>query len=71
MKNNQHERNPDIFNGLDSSEARQKTAKQIMSDMNEEDRKSLFEILGDREKLNAVLNSPAAQSIISKLNGHK
>lgn len=71
MENNQPENSSDIFRNLDSSEARRETARKIMSDMSAEDNRKLFEILGDKEKLNALLNSPAAQAIISKLNGHK
>ena len=71
MKKNQSGNSSDFFNNLDSSEARRKTAKQIMSGLSPEDSEKLSEILGDRDKLNTVLNSPAAQAILSKLNGHR
>ena len=71
MTNNQQGDFSPFLNKMNSSAERQQTAKKIMSNMSAEENKKLFEILGDREKLSAILNSPAAQNIISKLNGHK
>ena len=71
MTNNQPKDFSSFLSGLNSSESRQQAAKNIMSNMSAEENKKLFEVLGDKEKLNAILNSPAAQNIISKLNGHK
>lgn len=71
MTNNQPKDFSSFLSGLNSSESRQQAAKNIMSNMSAEENRKLFELLGDKEKLNAILNSPAAQNIISKLNGHK
>ncbi len=38
---------------------------------NADEKDELQEILGDRDKINAVLSSPAAQKIMEKLNGKK
>lgn len=71
MTNNQPKDFSSILNSLNNSENQQQTARNIMSNMSAEENRQLFEVLNDREKLSAILNSPAAQAIISKLNGHK
>lgn len=71
MTNNQPKDFSSFLSGLNSSESRQQAAKNIMSNMSAEENQKLFEVLGDKEKLSAILNSPAAKNIISKLNGHK
>lgn len=69
MTNNQQGDFSSILNNLNTSADRQQTAEKIMSELGEEQNRKLFEILGDREKLSAILNSPAAQSIMQKING--
>lgn len=71
MTNNQPKDFSSFLSTLNSHQSRQQAAKDIMSNMSNEENQRLFEVLGDREKLSAILNSPAAQNIISKLNGHK
>ena len=71
MTNNQPKDFSSILNSLNNSQNRQQTARNIMSNMSAEENRKLFEVLNDKEKLSAILNSPAAQAIISKLNGHK
>lgn len=69
MANNQQGDFSSILNELNTQQNRQQTANNLMSSMSAEDSKKLFEILGDREKLSTILNSPAAQAIMQKLNG--
>lgn len=72
MTNNKQEDFSSILNKMNSSAERQHTAEKIMANMSAEENKRLFDILGDRDKLSAVLNSPAAQTIMQKINGqHK
>lgn len=72
MTNNQQGDFSSVLNKMNSSAERQQTAKKIMSNMSAEENKKLFEILGDRDKLSAILSSPAAQTIMQKINGqHK
>ena len=71
MTNNQPKDFSSILNSLNNSQDRQQTARNIMSNMSAEENRQLFDVLNDKEKLSAILNSPAAQAIISKLNGHK
>ncbi|MCQ2485409.1 MAG: hypothetical protein MJ168_08760 [Clostridia bacterium] len=72
MTNNQQGDFSSILNNLKTAQDRQQTANNLMSSMSAEDNKKLFEILGDKEKLSAILNSPAAQAIMQKINGqHK
>ena len=72
MTNNQQGDFSSILNNLKTAQDRQQTANNLMSSMSAEDNRRLFEILGDKEKLSAILNSPAAQAIMQKINGqHK
>lgn len=49
----------------------EKKANKLISGLNADEKDELQEILGDRDKINAVLSSPAAQKIMEKLNGKK
>jgi len=49
----------------------EKKANKLISGLNADEKNELQEILGDRDKINAVLSSPAAQKIMEKLNGKK
>lgn len=72
MTNNQQGDFSSLLNNLKTAQDRQQTANNLMSSMSAEDNRKLFEILGDKEKLSAILNSPAAQAIMQKINGqHK
>lgn len=71
MKNNHQQDFSSMMSGINSSN-KSEVAKSIMAGLSDADNKQLYEILSDREKLSAVLSSPAAQSIMKKLNGqHK
>lgn len=54
----------------DKADAEKKASK-LISGLNADEKDELQEILGDRDKINAVLSSPAAQKIMEKLNGKK
>lgn len=54
----------------DKADAEKKASK-LISELNADEKDELQEILGDRDKINAVLSSPAAQKIMEKLNGKK
>ena len=54
----------------DKADAEKKASK-LISGLNADEKDGLQEILGDRDKINAVLSSPAAQKIMEKLNGKK
>lgn len=54
----------------DKADAEKKASK-LISGLNADEKDELQEILGDRNKINAVLSSPAAQKIMEKLNGKK
>ena len=54
----------------DKADAEKKASK-LISGLNANEKDELQEILGDRDKINAVLSSPAAQKIMEKLNGKK
>lgn len=49
----------------------EKKANKLISGLNADEKDELQEIIGDRDKINAVLSSPAAQKIMEKLNGKK
>ncbi len=49
----------------------EKQAKQLINGLKAEEKTELQEILSDRDKINAVLSSSAAQKIMEKLNGKK
>lgn len=68
MQNNQQRDISSVLNGIDGADKAQVT-KKLMSEISSDDSKQLHEILSDKEKLSAVLNSPAAKAIMSKLNG--
>ena len=65
MQNNQQNGFSAFLNGT----AEKPDAKKIMQSLDAEEQRKVFEILGDREKLSALLDSPAAQAIMKKLNG--
>lgn len=74
MKNNQQQDFFSVLSELKSSDDNQKkkTAEKLMSSMNEKDGKEFQSIINDKNKINEILNSPAVQQIIQKLNGqHK
>lgn len=48
-----------------------KKAEKLINGLKAEEKDELNEILSDRDKINAVLSSPAAQKIMQKLNGKK
>ncbi len=49
----------------------EKKAEKLINGLKAEEKDELNEILSDRDKINAVLSSPAAQKIMQKLNGKK
>lgn len=62
---------PNFFSApTDKADAEKKVSK-LISGLNADEKDELQEILGDRDKINAVLSSPAAQKIMEKLNGKK
>ncbi len=72
MTNNQQGNFSSFLNSINSPADRKQTAEKIMAGMSAEENKKLFDILADKEKLSALLSSPAAQSIMQKINGqHK
>ena len=52
------------------TEAKEKATRPI-SGLKADEKNELDEILSDRDKINAVLSSPAARKIMEKLNGKK
>lgn len=52
------------------TEAEEK-ANRLISGLKADEKDELDEILSDRDKINAVLSSPAARKIMEKLNGKK
>lgn len=52
------------------TEAEEK-ANRLISGLKADEKNELDEILSDRDKINAVLSSPAARKIMEKLNGKK
>ncbi len=73
MKNNQQGDLCGLFSLLGSADksAKQNAAKQMMSGLNSEENKQLGEILNDKSKIDAILNSSAAKQIINKINGNR
>ncbi|HAS38814.1 MAG TPA: hypothetical protein DCS04_09570, partial [Ruminococcaceae bacterium] len=52
------------------AEAEEK-ANKLISGLKADEKSELDEILSDRDKIKAVLSSPAARKIMEKLNGKK
>lgn len=74
MKNNHQQDIFSVLNNLKNTDEKQKkqTAEKMMSSMNEEDQKNFQSVIRDKNKVNEILNSPAVQQIMQKLNGqHK
>ena len=61
----------DFFSAPSSKEEAEKRAKELINGLKAEEKDELNQILGDRDKINAVLSSPAARKIMEKLNGKK
>ena len=61
----------DFFSAPSSKADAEKRAKELINGLKAEERDELNQILGDRDKINAVLSSPAARKIMEKLNGKK
>lgn len=70
MKNNQINDFTKIFQILSSGDnnAKKNTANQMVSGMNSNEKKELNDILNNKEKLDAILNSPAVRQILNKIN---
>lgn len=62
---------PNFFSAPTDKADAEKKASKLISGLNADEKDELQEILGDRDKINAVLSSPAAQIIMEKLNGKK
>ncbi len=62
---------PIFFSAPTDKADAEKKASKLISGLNADEKDELQEILGDRDKINAVLSSPAAQKIMEKLNGKK
>ena len=62
---------PNFFSAPTDKADAEKKASKLISGLNADEKEELQEILGDRDKINAVLSSPAAQKIMEKLNGKK
>ena len=62
---------PNFFSAPTDKANAEKKASKLISGLNADEKDELQEILGDRDKINAVLSSPAAQKIMEKLNGKK
>lgn len=62
---------PNFFSAPSDKADAEKKASKLISGLNADEKDELQEILGDRDKINAVLSSPAAQKIMEKLNGKK
>lgn len=62
---------PNFFSAPTDKADAEKKASKLISGLNAYEKDELQEILGDRDKINAVLSSPAAQKIMEKLNGKK
>ena len=61
----------DFFSATSSKADAEKRAKELINGLKAEEKDELNQILGDRDKINAVLSSPAARKIMEKLNGKK
>lgn len=62
---------PNFFSAPTDKADAEKKASKLISGLNADEKDELQEILGDRDKINAVLSSPDAQKIMEKLNGKK
>ena len=62
---------PNFFSAPTDKADAEKKASKLISGLNADEKDELQEILGDRDKINAVLSSPAAQKIMEKLNAKK
>jgi len=58
-----------LINSFSGNYNKQSTDKLINS-LDESKKKELNSILSDKQKINEILNSPAAMNIIKKLNGN-
>lgn len=61
----------DFFSAPKDRADAEKKANRLINNLKAEEKNELNEILGDRDKINAVLSSPAAKKIMKKLNGKK
>ena len=62
---------PNFFSAPKNKSDAEKQANKLISGLKAEEKTELQEILSDRDKINAVLSSPAAQKIMEKLNNKK
>ncbi len=62
---------PNFFSAPTDKADAEKKASKLISGLNADEKDELQEILVERDKINAVLSSPAAQKIMEKLNGKK
>lgn len=62
---------PEFFSAPSDKSDAKKQADRLIDGLKAEEKDELQSILSDRDKINAVLSSPAAQKIMEKLNGKK
>lgn len=56
--------------GKSDETAKRQAAQDMINRLDDEQSKELNAIMNDSDKLHAILNSPAAQKILKKLNGN-
>lgn len=61
----------DFFSAPSSKAEAEKQANKLIGSLKANEKDELQTILSDRDKINAVLSSPAAQKIMEKLNSKK
>ena len=62
---------PNFFSAPTDKADAEKKASKLISGLNADEKDELQEILGDRDKINAVLSSHTTKKIMEKLNGKK
>ena len=60
-----------FFSAAKNKTEAEEKANRLISGLKADEKNELDEILSDRDKINAVLSSPAARKIMEKLNGKK
>lgn len=73
MQNNQHNDLSQFINILSTGnkDLKKKTADEMVSKLNPNEKEELNSIMNDKEKLNSILSSPVVRQILKKMNTDK
>ena len=71
MQNNNNNNSATLLKLLNGTQSNEKLLQSLKSQLSDEQKNSIQNIMNDRNALNSLLKSPQAQAILRKINNRK